>query len=175
MGWVVIALLVGCSSKEERVLLASFQKTDAYHKHLQRTEKAELFDGNTSVAFITATHLYTANNDKNDTRDEVFIIGVQFEDNDNARMTLDKNETLTNDNDYILTLNKNHAIKVIPLSHDDIRLKEFSFVTSWGKYYELTYPHAKVRFSLVFSNARYGDKALIFSKIPKFVYTKKGF
>jgi len=183
MGWVVIALLVGCSSKEEQALLASFTEKDTYHKHLQRTEKAELFDGNISVAFITATHLYTANNDKNDTRDEVFIVGVQFEDRDKDKMVFDvntifdkdKNVTLTSENEYILTLKNRHAIKVVPLSNEDERLKKLSFITEWGDYYEVTFPHAGSRFSLLFENLAYGKRTLKFSKVPKFVYTKKGF
>lgn len=176
MGWVIITLLVGCSSKEEKALLTSYSEKSKYHKHLQRTEKAELLDGNTSVALLTATHLYASNNDKNDTRNEVFIIGVQFEDSDNDRIVFDKNTTANTDkNEYILTLNKKQAIKVMALSNEDVRLKDLSFITDWGDYYEVTFPHASSRFSLVFENISYGKKSLVFSKVPKFVYTNKGF
>ena len=183
MGWVIIALLVGCSSKEEQALLSAYTQKSQYHKHLQRTEKAELHDANSSVALITATHLYTPSHDKNDTSDEVFIIGVQFEDSDNSKMLFDKsstfdkdkNITLTNENEYILTLNKKKASKVVPLPNDDKRLKKLSFITQWVDYYEVTFPHTGSRFSLEFANAYYGKKALRFSKLPKFVYTKKGF
>lgn len=183
LGWAVIALLIGCSSKEEQALLVSYSEKNQYHKNLQRTEKVQLYDGKTSTAILTATHLYIPNFDKNDTRDEVFIIGVQFQNPEssvilfdkNGTFDIDRNITMTNENEYILTLNKNHALKVVQLDANDARLKNVSFVADWGEYYEVTFPHAGTRFSLVFENAYRGKGVLKFSKRPKFVYTKKGF
>ncbi len=172
---LVIILFTGCSSKEEKALLASYTEKNQYHKNLQRTEKVELFDADTSVAMLTATHLFRVNLDKNDTRNEVFIVGVQFENPDSSIINFDRNITLTNENEYILTLNKKHAIHAVHLDGDDKRLEEISLVTDWGEYYEVTFPHAGTRFSLVFENSKYGKGKLNFSKRPKFVYSKKGF
>ena len=172
---VCVALLVGCSSKEEQSLLKSYASNTSYHKHLQRTEKTELYDNNNSVAILTATYMYTPNFEKNDTRDEVFIVGVLFENDDDSKMNFDINSTFSNKNDYILTLNNKHAINVVPLDKNDKRLKGISFVTTWGDYYEVTYPHAGQRFTLVFQNSKYGKGTLNFAKVAKFVYTKKGF
>ena len=79
LGFMVTLLLVGCSSKEEKALLESYRKNIDYHKHLQQTEKAELYDGENSMAILTATYLYKPTFEKKDTRDELFIVGVQFE------------------------------------------------------------------------------------------------
>jgi len=175
IGWVVIALLVGCSSKEEQALVDSYTKKNTYHKNLQRTEKVELYDGNTSVAILTATHLYTSNLDKNDTRDEVFIIAVAFEEPEVSHLRFDISSEEASENEYVLTLNNKKASKVVHLDASDKKLKNVSFVTGWGEYYEVKFPHAGTKFSLEFANNNYGKGKLNFSKIPKFVYTKKGF
>jgi len=175
LGLMAVVLFVGCSSKEEKALLKSYEENIKYHKYLQQTEKTELYENNVSVAILTATYMYTPNFEKNDTRDEVFIVGVQFENNDNAMINFDKNVTSSNQNEYILTLNKKQAISVVPLNADDKRLHRLSFIADWGDYYEVKFPHAGSRFSLVFENAFYGKGKLKFSKKAKFVYTKKGF
>jgi len=173
-GLMVMALLVGCSSKEEKALFKSYTQKMDYHKHLQQTEKAELFDGDTSIAILTATYMYSPSFEKNDTREEVFVVGVQFENPEESTMVFNKNKT-TNTNGYILTLNGKKANKVVRLSENDKRLEGLSFITDWGEYYEVTYPHAGNRFSLIFKNERYGQSQLNFAKVAKFVYTKKGF
>lgn len=183
LGFISIALLVGCSSKEEQALLKSYQSKMAYHKNLQQTEKAEISDGNSSIAIITATYLYSPNFEKNDTRDEVFIIGVHFEENNTSRMNFNQDRTfdlatnkrVTSKDEYILTLNGNKAKKVTHLEANDEKLSNISFVTEWSDYYELRYPHAGSIFKLVFENGFYGKADLNFSKVAKFVYTKKGF
>ncbi len=183
LGFMSMALLVGCSSKEEKALVKSYQSKMAYHKNLQQTEKAEISDANGSIAIITATYLYSPNFEKNDTRDEVFIVGIHFEDSNTSRMnfnqdrTLDKatNRMLTSQDEYILTLNEKKPKKVTRLDANDAKLSNISFVTEWSDYYEVRYPHAGSRLKLVFENSFYGKADLNFSKVAKFVYTKKGF
>ena len=175
LGLMVIALFVGCSSKEEQALLDSYTQNIKYHKHLQQTEKTEIYDGNASMAILTATYLFTQNFDKNDTRDEVFVVGVAFDDPESSTINFDRNTTGNNMNEYTLTLKGKKATKVVRLNADDKRLEGISFVTDWGDYYEVTFPHTGNRFSLVFKNAVYGQGILNFSKVAKFVYTKKGF
>jgi hypothetical protein len=165
--FIVTILIVGCTSKEEKALAATFKKELSYNKYLLKTEKAQLLDeNNVTKVLITATYLYTANSDKNDTRDEEFIVGFQFED-ENASFE---------DEDYSLTLDNNVSIKTILLDEGDERLKEISFISEWGEYYHLTFKHSKrTRFPLVFNSKTYGKKKLNFAKKAKFVYTKKGF
>jgi len=175
LGWVMVALIIGCSSKEEKSLVKAYTQNNAYHKNLQRTEKVELYDGNTSVAILTATHMYQPILDKNDSRDEVFIISVAFEEPEMSHLGFDSNTSLTKDNVYTLTLNNKKPLAVKHLDVDDEKLKNVSFVTGWGEYYEVIFPHAPARFTLEFSHKKYGKGLLYFSKKPKFVYTNKGF
>ena len=174
LGFMVTLLLVGCSSKEEKALLASYNKNIDYHKHLQQTEKAELYDGENSMAILTATYLYKPTFEKKDTRDELFIVGVQFENPEESMMNFDRNETMS-PHEYTLRLQGKKAIKVVHLDPNDKRLKGLSFITDWGEYYEVTYPHTGKLFTLTFANERFGKSTLNFAKVAKFVYTKKGF
>jgi hypothetical protein len=162
--FIVTILIVGCTSKEEKALAATFKKELSYNKYLLKTEKAQLLDeNNVTKVLITATYLYTANSDKNDTRDEEFIVGFQFE---------DENASFDND-DYNLTLDNNVSKSLVLLEVDDARLKEISFVSQWGMYYLLTFEHTKkTRFTLVFNSKVYGNKKLKFSKKAKYVFTK---
>jgi len=175
LGFVTVALFVGCSSKEEQALMDSYTKNIKYHKHLQKTEKTELKDGDSTVAILTATYLYTPNFEKNDTREEVFVVGVSFDNPEENHINFDRNSTSAGNQEYTLTLSGKKATRVVRLSRNDERLKGISFITDWGDYYEVTYPHASKRFSLVFENSVYGKGTLPFSKVAKFVYTKKGF
>ena len=173
LGLMVVALFVGCSSKEEKALLKSYADNTAYHKHLQHTEKAELFDGEESKVIVTTTYLFSPNFEKKDKRPEKFIVGVAFSDPDVSHLDFKKENTGSN---YTLTLNGKSATKVEKLTLNDKRLKGISFVTDWGEYYEVTFPHVKAKhFTLVLEHPKYGKKALHFAKVAKFVYTKKGF
>jgi len=175
LGLMVLSLFVGCTSKEEKALLKSYHAKTQYHKHLQRTEKQDIFKENTLLATITATYMNIANFAKKDTRDEVFIVGVHFEDTDTAKIFFDKNSTLLAENEYTLTLNHKNAISVTHLDNKDKKLSSISFITDWGDYYEVKFPHAGKRFKLVFENGANQKVDLDFSKVAKFVYTKKGF
>jgi len=185
---VILLLLMGCSSKKEQDLLKSYSKNIEYHKKLQQTETLELALDGQRVAMITATYLFRATLDKNDNRDEEFIIAVEFED-ENARMNFSKtsssllaevNKAHENNNivgmkEYTLTLKGKKAIKVEKISQGDIRLKNLSFLTSWSEYYKVTFKHTPSKlFNLKFSSKSSND-VLTFSKVAKFVYTQKGF
>lgn len=174
LGVMVTLLIVGCSSKEEKALLESYTKNIDYHKHLQQTEKAELYDGENSMAILTATYLYKPTFEKKDIRNELFIVGVQFENPEESIMNFNRNETKS-PHEYTLRLQGKKAIKVVHLDSNDKRLKGLSFITDWGEYYEVTYPHTGKRFTLTFANERLGKSTLNFAKVAKFVYTKKGF
>jgi len=159
-----IALLLGCTSKEERSLMQSYTKNINYHKQLQKTEKTQLYENNVTKVMMTATYLYTPMLDKNDTRDEAFIVGIHLED--------EASEALN----YNLLLNGKEAKEVQELSADDTRLKELSFISEWGEYYLVTFAHVKSKkITLVFDSDRYGKGELHFAKVAKYVLTKQAF
>jgi len=172
LGFVAVLLLQGCASKKEEALLQVYTKKIDYHKHLQQTEKALLYEGETSMVILTATYLFSPTADKNDTRPEVFIVAVQFDDAESQTLAFDAKS----DAEFILTLEGQKASNVKVLAKGDRRLKDISFVTPWGKYYEVTFAHtAKKQFKLLFESKSYGKSTLSFAKVAKFVYTKKGF
>lgn len=172
MGLCVIALLVGCSSKEEKALLKSYADNTVYHKYLQYTEKAELYDGDEKKIMVTATYLFKPNFEKKDNRPEKFIVGVSFNDSDDGSIRFSQENNSSRD--YTLTLLNKSAQKVEKLSLKDPRLKGISFITQWGEYYEVTFPHTdKKHFNLRLAHPKYGKKTLPFAKVAKFVYTKQ--
>lgn len=177
LGFLTVLLFQACSSKEQTALLSVYIEKNNYHKNLQKTEKGILYNGNISVAIVTASYQFTETADKNDTRPEVFIVAVQFSDDENKTMNfVNKNVSETSPEEYILTLNGALATKVESLSKDDKALKDISFITPWGRYYKVTYAHTNLKqFKLNFENVMYGKSALSFAKVAKFVYTKKSF
>lgn len=165
--FITIILLLGCTSKQETDLIQAYDKKVTYHKQLQKTEKIQLYDGNVTKAMLTATYMNTRNFEKNDTRDEEFIVGFHLEDEASSRM-----ETGA----YSLTLNGHTAKKAVELNLEDERLKEISFVTQWGSYYLVTFPHVQSnQFTLVFKSEAYGEGMLHFAKVAKYVLTKQAF
>ena len=80
ISFIAIALLLGCTSKQEADLMQAYNEKVNYHKQLQKTEKTQLYQDNVTKAMLTATYLYTPNFENSDTRDEVFIVGLYFED-----------------------------------------------------------------------------------------------
>lgn len=159
-----IVLLLGCTSKEERSLMESYKNKINYHKQLQKTEKTQLYENNVTKVMMTATYLYTPTLDKNDTRDEAFIVGIHLED--------EASEALN----YSLLLNGTEVKEIKALSADDTRLKELSFISEWGEYYLVTFPHVKSKkVTLVFESDRYGKGKLHFAKVMKYVLTKQAF
>ena len=153
-------LLIGCTSAKNEDVLLSFQNNLTYHKILSKTEKTQLYDNNETKAMLTATYLYSPTFENNDTRDEVFIVGVHLE--EETTSSLDKGN-------YRLTLNNTVAKEVKPLQSGDSMLENLSFVTAWGSYYLVTFPHTKKKsFDLVFESNTYGKGVLHFAKVAKY-------
>jgi hypothetical protein len=171
-GLLLIVLLVGCSSKDEEELFRSYADKITYHKLLQKTEKATLSDENNSKIVVTATYIYKPNVTTQDKRPEKFIVGV-LNDSDTKHLYFHKAYAKEN---YLLTLNNQSAIRVEKLTLKDYRLKDISFVTDWGTYYEVTFPHVNTeQFDLILEHPNYGKQMLHFAKVAKFVYSKSGF
>ena len=150
--FIAIVLLIGCTSKSEKDLLETYQQDITYHKQLQRTEKIQFYqDDETKVMFI-ATYLYTPTYEKNDTRDERFIVGLHLHEN---------LEEDINSSEYTLTLNSESPKEIKRLQSDDEALQDLSFITDWADYYLVKFPHvSNKKITLVFESEHYGKGKL---------------
>ena len=167
ISFIAIALLLGCTSKQEADLMQAYNEKVNYHKQLQKTEKTQLYQDNVTKAMLTATYLYTPNFENSDTRDEVFIVGLYLEDKASGKINGEGNT---------LTLNGKRAKEIKSLSLDDERLKDLPFVTPWSSYYLVTFPHrSNKKITLVFNSDLYGKGKLHFAKVAKYVLTKEAF
>ncbi len=167
LSFIAIALLLGCTSKQETDLIQGYSEKVTYHKQLQKTEKTQLYQDNVTKVMLTATYLYTPNFDNNDTRDEVFIVGLSMEGKASGALNSEGNT---------LTLNGKRAKEIKALSLNDERLKDVSFVTPWSSYYLVTFPHeSNKKITLLFESKRYGKGTLHFAKVAKYVLTKEAF
>ncbi|HEY9189770.1 MAG TPA: hypothetical protein VIM88_02795 [Sulfurovum sp.] len=164
---IAIVLLLGCTSKEESALLHAYDEKTGYHKKLQKTEKLQLYQDGMTKGLLTATYLYTQNFDKNDRRDEVFIVGMHASEEAPIGLT---------EIGSALALNGQAAKEILPLAEEDERLKEVSLVTEWGRYYLVTFPHVESQsVTLVFKHKAYGEGMLHFAKVAKYVLKKEIF
>lgn len=167
LSFIAIILLIGCTSKQETDLNQDYSQKVTYHKQLQKTEKTQLYQDNVTKILLTATYLYTPNFENNDTRDEVFIVGLSKEDNDLGTLNSETNT---------LTMNGKKAKEIKALSLNDERLKSLSFVTPWSDYYLVTFPHeSNKKITLLFKSKRYGNGKLHFAKVAKYVLSKEAF
>ena len=200
---ITLVFFVACTSKEQQALMETYDKEKNYHMQLQKTEKTQLYDGQVTKAMLTATYLFEQSVDKNDTRDEVFIVGIYIEEDEYD--TFD--EVSFEEDDYTLVLrdvpikksktkkekskeNKRKKDKTkkdedkkdkLPksiklLKEGDPLLKDISFKSEWSKFYLVTFPHTKKRsFKLIFESDFYGRGELKFAKVSKFVLTGQAF
>ena len=167
LSFIAIALLLGCTSKQETDLIQGYSEKVTYHKQLQKTEKTQLYQDNVTKVMLTATYVYTQNFENNDTRDEVFIVGLSMEGKASGSLNSEGNT---------LTLNGKTAKEIKALSLNDERLKDVSFVTPWSSYYLVTFPHeSNKKITLLFESKRYGKGELHFAKVAKYVLTKEAF
>lgn len=160
----LLLLLTACSSKSEDSLSERFEKNKIAYKHLQRTEKAQLYDHNATKAFLTATYLFKSADLNKKHKDETFIVGVYLEDDPSNQLG----------KKYHLTLEGKKPISIRPLTKESHYLKGMPFVTEWNSYYLVTFPHtSSKRFTLTFESSSYGKKEMSFSKVAKFVEIPK--
>ena len=168
--WVAVTvsvLLAACTSKEEKVLMHTYEKERSYHKKLQKTEKIQLYEGQFTKAILTATYLNEQSADKNDKHDESFIIGVYIEESEAPSF---------NEEGYTLLLNGHPPKSIQPLKEGDDLLKDISFVSEWSRFYKVTFPHISGKsFKLVFKSELYGKGELYFAKVAKYVLNKKAY
>ncbi|MCB4753885.1 MAG: hypothetical protein LGB01_06700 [Sulfurovum sp.] len=168
IGWMIAFALffLGCSSKGQSELFATYQKKKTYHKYLLKTEKIQLHDENLTRASLIATYLYDSKNMQHNQEDECFIVGLYIDDDSSKRGI----------HHFNFTLNGVRPKKIKPIDSSDSRLKELSFVSNWRSYFIVTFPHdMKQRLKLVFKSNLYGEGALYFTKKFKYTFTQKVF
>lgn len=167
LSFIAIALLLGCTTKQETDFIQSNSDEERYHKQLQKTEKIQLYQDNVTKILLTATYLYTPKLENHDTRDEVFIVGFSMQDQTSKTFDSEGNS---------LTLNGKKPKEIKALNLNDERLKNLSFVTPWSSYYLVTFPHQSTKkLRLLFESERYGKGKLYFAKVAKYVLSKEAF
>ena len=163
----VMALFMGCTSKEEKAPMIDMDAGPRQLQTLQKTEKTQLYDGNSTKALLTATYLNEQNVDKEYKPDEVFVVGIYIE---------EMEEESFDQEGYSLTLNGSTPKSIQELVADDPLLKHISFVSEWNYFYLITFPHTSSKsFKLVFESELYGKGELHFAKVAKYVLTKEAF
>lgn len=163
---ICLLLLSGCGNGERLALKDKIDKEKTYYKNLQKSEKIQFYEGNVTKALFTATYLFRQSIDKNDERDEKFIIGM-FTDEESSEV-LGK--------DYLVTLDGMSPLSIQPLDEHSEYLKEIPVVTEWTSYYLVRFPHiSKKNFYLTFISDAYGQKQMHFAKVAKYVISKKAY
>lgn len=160
----LLLLFTACSSKSEDPFKDRFEQNKSAYKHLQKTEKAQLYDHNVTKAFLTATYLFTSSDMNKEKKDEQFIVGVYLEE--------DRSNQLGKT--YHLTLEGTKPKMIQPLTTNSPYLEGIPFVTEWSSYYLVTFPHiSSISFALTFESSDYGKKEMTFSKTAKYVESPK--
>lgn len=167
MAIMVMTLLWGCTSKEEKALIKVYEKNKTYHRLLQKTEKIQLYEDKVSKLLLTATYLTTPPGEKLHKKDEVFLVGFYVEDEELGGLDGDN---------FFLTLDGKKAKSIKRLDKKSKYLKNISFNAEWNQYYLLHFPYtSKKSFHLILQSKPYGKGILYFSKVAKYVLSKKGF
>ena len=153
-----IALIFGCSSKEENALLDSYASTVTYHKQLQKSEKFQFYKDGVTQAMLTATYLKKSNPKE----DEQFIVGIYGQ--KKALLPLGKS----------LLLNQKHPLTIQKLPHSHKMLQGLPFASRWGDYYLVTFAYAEDRaLALTATSSQYGKGSLNFAKVAKYTLLKE--
>ena len=159
-----MALLIGCSSKEEKLFIQTYEKEKIYHHNLQKSEKIQLYNGEFTQAMLTATYLNKKIYNKKNKAEERFIVGVYSDDSD-APFT---------QGGYSLTLNGKAPKSITLLTKEDSLLKDLSFVSEWSQFYLVTFAHVPAKsFKLLFKSDLYGKGVVYFAKVAKYTLSKK--
>jgi len=147
--------------------MEAYSQKISYHKQLQKTEKIQFYQDQETKVLLTATYLYTPHYEKNDTRDEMFIVGLHLHEEADDNMQ---------SSEYTLTLNGQSPTEIERVHPDDVRFKDLSFVTEWADYYLVTFPHVpNKKITLDFESEHYGKGTLHFAKVAKYVLNKEAF
>ena len=194
-GFMIFLLFFGCSSKKEKSLMQDYNQKKTYFKTLQKTEKIILSENNITKVVLTATYLYDKNAKKRDRKNESFIVGLYFEDEEvgslseiygirkkgdnrskknKAKVISKKDKKIITE--YALKLNGKKAISIEKLDVNDERLKGITLLTKWSTYALVQFKYEKSKhLKMVFESPLYGRGRASFSKVAKYVFMKKAF
>ena len=162
---ITLALLVGCTSKNENALMEVYEKDKTYHRQLLKTQKVQLYEDKVTKVLFTATYMHEPRVNKKEKKDEVFVVGLSTEENMSEGLT---------QGEFRLTLDGVGIKNIKALAKEDPLLKDISFVSEWGQFYLVQFPHTnKKRFNLILSSKKYGKGTLPFAKVAKYVFTVK--
>lgn len=169
LSFIVMLLIVGCTSKEEQALKDFYLENKTYNKKLQKTEKIQLYspDNGETKVLVTATYLNKKTEKEIKKEDEVFVLGIYIEGSEIDDI---------NDEVFSLSLDRKAPKSLTRLKNDSSYLKDISFVSPWSQFYLVRFPHTtKKSFNLLFNSEYYGQGTLHFSKVAKYVLNKKAF
>lgn len=166
MGILVLILLHGCTTKEEKHLFHTYDASRIYHKQLQKTQQLQLKRDGITTAMLTATYLVDKKHHRSDER---FVVGIYIEEG--------MEQNFINEG-YTLGLDEGNGKLAKPtgitsLDKSSPYLKNLSFVTSWNHFYLVSFPHTnKTSFNLVFTSPDDGSGTLYFAKVAKYTLKK---
>jgi uncharacterized protein YcfL len=165
--FLIILLMFGCSSKNEKAFMKVYQKHKQESKILQNTEKIQLYDleNSTTKLLLTATYISKRQIDKKIKKDEVFIVGIYIDDNQTQNINLE---------DLSLSLNGSSPKIIKNIKEDNKLLKSIPFVLPWTQFYLVHFPYTANRsMNLTVNSMQYGKGSIYFSKVAKYLLRKK--
>ncbi len=188
---IFIVFYTGCTTKDEILMEKSFAKTTGSSTLMQKTEKIKIGENNEVKISLAVTYL----NDEESIMDEKnlvrekFIVNIYRSDAVSGTGLIDEEQKLTINIQYPESdkefnraekIERDKGIDRLPLkikklSLSDPLLKNVPMLNGWNSYYYVEFPHTRrKRFTLVYQNKRYGQKAVSESadKTKKPVYTK---
>jgi len=166
---LTIFLILGCSSKKEKVFLDVFNLQKEESKKLQKTEKIQLYNRHkrTTNVLLTSTYISKKQKDKKIKNDEIFIVGIYVENNETEDTSLKS---------FSLALNTKSPKSIKRLSKDSKLLKKIPFVFPWTQFYIVHFPNTSQKsMRLTVKHASHGKGMAYFSKVAKYVLHKKDF
>ena len=160
---VTLCMVLGCSTKEEKIFKEAYKKDIVANHALQKTEKIQLYkqEDNSTKVLITAT--YVMPKELKSKKNERFIVGMYIEDNG------EDEENSISINDVSLQLNGKKAKHIQKLKKKSALLKEIPFISTWTHFYVLDFPHVEKKTLNLSVNMPYlGKKDVMFSKVAKY-------
>ena len=141
-----------------------YEKNKTYHKLLQKTEKIQLYEDKVTKILLTATYLNSPEKEKQQKKDEVFVVGFYAEEEESGGL---------GGGNFSLTLDGKSPKSMKVLDKKSKYLKHISFVSEWNQYYLLHFPYtSKKSLKLTLESKTYGKGDLHFSKVAKYVLVK---
>jgi uncharacterized protein YcfL len=170
--FITIFLVVGCSSKKEKVFMSVVKEQAIASKQLQKTEKIQLYNTQEGITNVLLTSTYISKKQitvKKEKRkyDEIFIVGVYVDNNETENINIES---------FSLQINGKSPKSIKVLKENNRLLKEIPFVFPWTQFYLVHFPYSSSkRMRLSVDHAFYGEATVYFTKVAKYVLSKTAF